>query len=148
MASQVVQWSRVCLATQRTPVPFLIWEDPTCLRATKPMRHNYWAGMLQLLKPPHQTPRPHNWRSRWMRSHAPQPRPRAATSKWIRNKKIKQGLTPPGFKCLKTRRSYPSPLGSSIKTVWNGQFSETLSNFRAIRFYARSTIHIIFKAVY
>ena len=44
-------------------VRFLVWEDPTCRRAAKPMRHNYWAcalepgghnywaHMLQLLKP-------------------------------------------------------------------------------------------------
>ena len=24
-------------------VQALVWEDPTCRRATKPMRHNYWA---------------------------------------------------------------------------------------------------------
>ena len=29
----------------------LIWEDPTCLGATKPMCHNYCAQDLQLLKP-------------------------------------------------------------------------------------------------
>ena len=26
-------------------------KDPMCFRATKPLRHNYWAGVLQLLKP-------------------------------------------------------------------------------------------------
>ena len=25
----------------------LIWEDPTCCRATKPMHHNYWACALE-----------------------------------------------------------------------------------------------------
>ena len=29
--------------TVRPPV----WEDPTCRGATKPARHNYWAGALE-----------------------------------------------------------------------------------------------------
>ena len=49
---------------QETPVPSLVWEDPTCFRATKPV-HNCWACALepgscnyrilelQLLKPLH-----------------------------------------------------------------------------------------------
>ena len=48
---------------QETRVQSLIWEDPTCHRATKTMRHNcwactpepgscrYWAHIWQLLKP-------------------------------------------------------------------------------------------------
>ena len=48
---------------QGTRVRALVREDPTCCRATKPVRHNYWAcalepvshnywaRMLQLLKP-------------------------------------------------------------------------------------------------
>ena len=48
---------------QETQVWSLVWEDPTCSGATKPMchnygacalepgSHNYWAHMLQLLKP-------------------------------------------------------------------------------------------------
>ena len=33
---------------QETWVWSLIREDPTCLRATKPMSHNYWACVLEL----------------------------------------------------------------------------------------------------
>ena len=40
-ASLVVQWLRVCLATQGTPVQFLVWEDPTSHEATKPGLHNW-----------------------------------------------------------------------------------------------------------
>ena len=36
---------------QGTPVCSLILEDPTCCKAIKPVYHNYWADMLQLLKP-------------------------------------------------------------------------------------------------
>ena len=61
--SLVVQWLRTHLPLQGTRVWALIQEDPTCHRATKPMRHNYlawalepashnyWARVPQLLKP-------------------------------------------------------------------------------------------------
>ena len=53
---------------QGTRVRALVLEDPTCRRATKPVRHNYWACALeptshnywahvpQLLKPVHLEP--------------------------------------------------------------------------------------------
>ena len=62
-ASLVAQWLRICLPMQGTRVRALVWEDPTCLGATKPVchnywacalepvSHNYWARMPQLLKP-------------------------------------------------------------------------------------------------
>ena len=74
-ASLVVQWLRICLALQGIPVPSLVWDDPTCHRATKPMHHNYWAcaleprsrnywaHALQLLKPTYLEPVLHNKRS-------------------------------------------------------------------------------------
>ena len=40
-ASLVAQWLRVCLPMQGTRVRALVWEDPTCRGATKPMSHNY-----------------------------------------------------------------------------------------------------------
>ena len=47
----MVQWFRIHLPLQETPVWSLVQEDFTCHRATKPMCHNYWAQVLQLLKP-------------------------------------------------------------------------------------------------
>ena len=41
---------------QGTQVQALVWEDPTCHRATKPMRHNYWACALE--------PMSHNYSAR------------------------------------------------------------------------------------
>ena len=38
---------RVCLPKQKTWVWSLIQEDPTCHRATEPVRHNYWACALE-----------------------------------------------------------------------------------------------------
>ena len=36
------QWIRIRLLMQGTWVWSLVWEDSTCYRATKPVRHNYW----------------------------------------------------------------------------------------------------------
>ena len=49
--SLVAQWLRIHLPMQGTQVQSLVWEDPTCCGATKPMSHNYWARTPQLLKP-------------------------------------------------------------------------------------------------
>ena len=40
-ASLVALWLRICLPMQGTRVRALVWEDPTCRGATKPVRHNY-----------------------------------------------------------------------------------------------------------
>ena len=37
MASLVVQWLRICLPMQGTRVRALVWEDPTCHGATRPV---------------------------------------------------------------------------------------------------------------
>ena len=39
--SLVVEWLRIRLPMQGTRVRALVWEDPTCRGATKPVRHNY-----------------------------------------------------------------------------------------------------------
>ena len=39
-ASLVVQWLRICLPMQGTRVRALVWEDPTCPGATRPVSHN------------------------------------------------------------------------------------------------------------
>ena len=52
----VVQWLRICLPAPGTWVQTLLWEDPACLRVTKPGSHGYWAHVQQLLKPGHLEP--------------------------------------------------------------------------------------------
>ena len=49
--SLVAQWLRICLPMQGTLVRSLVQEDPTCCGATKPVYHNYWDRVPQLLKP-------------------------------------------------------------------------------------------------
>ena len=71
--SLVVQWLRLCLPMQGTWVRSLVWEDPTCHRATKPLHHNYWACVLE--------PTSHNYWACAPPAHTPQLlRPRAATT--------------------------------------------------------------------
>ena len=40
-ASLVVQWLRIRLPMQGTQVRALVWEDPTCRGATRPVSHSY-----------------------------------------------------------------------------------------------------------
>ena len=40
-ASLVAQWLRMCLPRQGTRARALVWEDPTCRGATRPVSHNY-----------------------------------------------------------------------------------------------------------
>ena len=40
-ASLVAQWLRICLPMQGTWVRALVWEDPTCRGATRPVSHDY-----------------------------------------------------------------------------------------------------------
>ena len=40
-ASLVAQRLRICLPMQGTRVRALVWEDPTCRGATRPVSHNY-----------------------------------------------------------------------------------------------------------
>ena len=40
-ASLVAQWLRICLPMQGTRVRALVWEDPTCRGATRPLSYNY-----------------------------------------------------------------------------------------------------------
>ena len=42
-ASLVAQWLRVCLPMQGTWVRALVWEDPTCRGAARPVSHDCWA---------------------------------------------------------------------------------------------------------
>ena len=39
--SLLAQWLRICLPMQETRFRAVIWEDPTCRGATKPVCHNY-----------------------------------------------------------------------------------------------------------
>ena len=41
----MVQWLRIHLLMQGTPVQSLIWKDPTCRGPVKPLHRNYWAQM-------------------------------------------------------------------------------------------------------
>ena len=67
-ASLVAHRLKIHQPMQETWIPSVTREDPTCLGTTKPMchsyracslesrNHNYWAHVLQLLKPEHLEP--------------------------------------------------------------------------------------------
>ena len=61
-ASLVAQWLRICLLMQETRVWALVWEDPTCRRATRPVSHNYQACASGACAP--QQERPRQWEAR------------------------------------------------------------------------------------
>ena len=65
--SLVAQWLRVCLPMQGTRVRALVWEDPTCCGAIRPVSHNYWACASGACAP--QQERPWQWEARapWWR---------------------------------------------------------------------------------
>ena len=69
--SQVAQWLRIRLSIQGTRVQSLVWEDPTCCGATKPVRHNYWA-CSRARKPQLLSPRTTTTEAHAPRAHAPQ----------------------------------------------------------------------------
>ena len=56
-ASLVAQWLRICLPMQGTRVRALVWEDPTCLGAVRPVSHNYWACASGACAPQQERPR-------------------------------------------------------------------------------------------
>ena len=56
-ASLVAQWLRICLPIQGTWVRALVWEDPTCRGATRPVSHNYWACASGACAPQQERPR-------------------------------------------------------------------------------------------
>ena len=72
--SLVAQWLRVHLPMQGTRVRALVWVDPTCHGATKPVSHNYWACALE--------PMSHNY---W--AHKPQLLKPACLEPMLRNKR-------------------------------------------------------------
>ena len=61
-ASLVAQWLRIRLPMQGTWVRALVWEDPTCRRAARPVSHNYWACASGTCAP--QWERPRQWEAR------------------------------------------------------------------------------------
>ena len=56
-ASLVARWLRTCLPMQGTRVRALVWEDPTCRGATRPVSYNYWACASGACAPQQERPR-------------------------------------------------------------------------------------------
>ena len=63
-SSLVAQWLRIRLPMQGTWVRALVWEDPTCPGATRPVSHNCWACASGARAPQQERPR-------WWEARAP-----------------------------------------------------------------------------
>ena len=50
VASLVTWWLKIHLPMQGTCIWSLVWEDPTCHRATRSMRYSYWLHTPRSLK--------------------------------------------------------------------------------------------------
>ena len=59
-SSLVAQWIRIHLPMQGTQLRSLVREDSTCCGTSKPVCHNCWVPMLQLLKPTYLEPVVHS----------------------------------------------------------------------------------------
>ena len=86
--SLVAQWLRIRLPMQGTRVQALVWEDPTCCRATKPVHHSYGACALQ--------PTSHSY---W--AHVPQLKPALRNEEYPPLAANRESLRP----AMKTQRS-------------------------------------------
>ena len=89
-ASLVAQWWRIRLPMQGTRVQDLVQEDPTCCRATKLVRHNYWACALE--------PASHNY---W--ACVPQLLKPARLEPVLRNKRSHRNEKPPQWEAPQWR---------------------------------------------
>ena len=81
-ASLVAQWLRICLPMQGTRVQALVWEDPTCRGAARPVSHNYWAcaaGACAPNKRGHDSERPAHHDEAWPPVAATRESPRTET---------------------------------------------------------------------
>ncbi|KAJ8786159.1 hypothetical protein J1605_006515 [Eschrichtius robustus] len=70
--SLVAQWLRICLPRQGTRVRSLVREDPTCRRATKPVRHYYLSLRSRAREPQLLSPRAATTEAHTPRACAPQ----------------------------------------------------------------------------
>ena len=70
--SLMVQWLRIHLPMQGTQVWSLVWKDSTCLGATKPMCHNYWASALETVSCNYQAHTPQLLKPVWSKAQKPE----------------------------------------------------------------------------
>ena len=98
-ASLVAQWLRICLPMQGTRVRALVWEDPTCRGATRPVSHNYWACASGACAP--QQERLQQWEA-----HAPRWRGAPACHNWRKPSHRNEDPTQPKInKFIKKKKS-------------------------------------------
>ena len=123
--SLVVQWIGICLPMQGTWVRSLVWENSTCLGATKQVRHNSWAYLLQLLKPACQEPLLYNVRSHHNETptHCNEEQPLLSTTR-------ESPCT-----AVKTQWSQKKNLlkkSKNIKVLWTSQYNQLFKELKPV----------------
>ena len=119
----MVQWLRIHQPLQGTWVQFLVWEDPTCHRAAKAVRHNYWSlstvEMVLCNKRSHQNEKPKSESNphslRIEKPHTHQWRPSAA-----RKKNLSELQTTEAYFTVAWGKA-PGSLACEICHLWAGQ---------------------------
>ena len=92
-ASLVAQWLRICLLMQGTQVRALVWEDPTCRGATRPVSQTTEPVSLEPVlrnKRGHDSERPVHHDEEWPPLAATGESPRTETKTQHSNQSINQ----------------------------------------------------------
>ena len=106
-ASLVTQWLRIRLPMQGTRVRALVREDPTCHRATKPVRHNYWACAIEPASHNFWSPCATTTEARVLRARAPATR--EATAMRMPCTTMKSSPCSPQLEKACTQQQRPNP---------------------------------------
>ena len=111
------RWLRVCLPMQGTWVRALVWEDPTCRGATRPVSHNCWAcasGACAL-----QQERPRQWEGRDSERAVTVRGPRTAMKSGSHSPQLEKALAqkrrPNTAKNKQTNKQTKQPNGNPIR---------------------------------
>ena len=99
--SLVAQRLRIRLPMQRAWVWTLVWKDPTCCGATKPVCHNYWACALRACQPQLLSPHATTTEDSTPRARAPQEKP------------LQWEAHTPQWRVAPARRNYRKPVHSN-----------------------------------
>ena len=113
---------------QGTVVWALVQEDPTCCRATKPVRHNYWACALEAVSHNYWSPCTTTTEAHMPRAHAPQ---QEKPPQWEARAQ-QQRVAPARCNYRKPARSnedptQPKKINTILLTVYKGSISSSSS---------------------
>ena len=112
--SLAVQWLRICLPRQGTPVRALVWEDPTYRGATKPVHHNYRAHALEPVSHNYWSPRATTTEPTCPRAHTLQ---RVATAMRSPHTAMKSSPRSPQLEKARAQQRRPNTAKNKFKNI-------------------------------